>query len=204
MSADNEREELTSVLDYKYSSGEIEFKNLFSKYDIKRVSRGEFIYSNGIAYSAMDTRDKLNSIVNIFSVKQEVPFFNVDLKIANAYSESLSPKNLSISFSQRSNFGNFSKLTPKALASLAVPNEYAARYNGISDNSTYVRDRALTAMADFISNYFVSDFFTANIKFGGMYQYRKRSYDYNQWSGPASPPSISISQILSSYWGSQS
>ncbi len=198
-----EREDLTSVLDYKYPSGEIEFKNLFSKYDIKRTNRGESIYSNGIGYYATDIRDKLNSIVNIFSIKQDVPFFNVDLKLAHAYSESLSPKNLSISFNQRSNIGNISKLTPQVAASLAVPNENTARYSGISDNSNFVRDRALTVMLDFNSNYFISDLFTANIKFGGMYQYRKRTYDYNQWSGPASTPTVSISQILSSYWGSQ-
>ncbi|MCB0748532.1 MAG: TonB-dependent receptor plug domain-containing protein, partial [Ignavibacteriae bacterium] len=200
--SENERVQLTSVLDYKYSTGEIGFKNLFSFYDIKRVSRGESINQNGIVFGATDTRDKLNSSVNIFSVKQEVPFFNVDLKIAHAYSESLSPKNLSIAFNQRFRFGDFSKLTPKAVASLAVPNEFA-RYGGISDNSTFVKDRALTAVVDFKSNYFVSKLFTANIKFGGMFQYRKRSYDYNLWSGPASTPSISISQILQSYHGDQ-
>ncbi len=198
-----DREDLTSVLDYKYSSGEIEFKNLFSKYDIKRVSRGESIYQNSLLYTATDIHEELNSIVDIFSIKQDVPFFNIDLKLANAYSESLSPKNLSISFSQRSGLGNFSKSTPKVVASLVTPNENAARYSGISDNSNFVRDRALTAMVDFNSNYFVSNFFTANIKFGGMFQHRKRSYDYNQWSGPSSPPSVSISQILSNYWGSQ-
>ncbi|MGB8316708.1 MAG: TonB-dependent receptor, partial [Ignavibacteriaceae bacterium] len=154
-----------------------------------------------------DIRDKLNSIVNIFSIRQEIPFFNIDLKLANAYSESLSPKNLSISFYQRyggfSRNGNYSKLTPKAIASLAVPFEAAARYSGISDNSQSVRDRALTAAADFKSDNWLSDFFSANIKFGGMYQFRKRTYNENFWSGPASPPEVSISQILKTYKGFQ-
>ncbi len=97
-----EREDITAVLDYKYSTGEIAFKNLFSKYDIKEAYRGESIYSNCLFYSAADIREKLNSIVNIFSVKQEIPFFNIDLKLAHAYSESLNPKNLSIGFYQRS------------------------------------------------------------------------------------------------------
>lgn len=204
----NEREDLTAVLDYKYSSGEIGFKNLFSRYDKKIVDRGEQIYpqNNGINYSAADIREKLNSIVNIFNIKQDIPFFNIDLKLANAYSESLTPQNLGISFYQRYGgfpaSGYYSKLTPKAIASLATPNEAAANYNGISDYSTYVRDRALTAMADFNSSYFISDLFTANIKFGGMYQFRKRSYDFNQGLGSVSSTTVSISQILSSYWGS--
>ncbi len=198
-----ERVDLTSVLDYNHSSGELELKNLFSKYDIKRVYRGESIYPNSLYYTATDIRERLNSIVNIFSIKQEIPFFNFDLKLAHAYSESPSPKNLSIAFYQRSILGNISKASPQKVTSLVVPNEYTARYSGISDNSNFVRDRALTAMTDFTSNYYVADFFTANVKFGGMFQYRKRSYDYNQWSGPASQPSVSISQILSSYWGSQ-
>ena len=172
-----EREDLTAVLDYKYSTGEIDFKNLLSKYDIKRAYRWESINWYGISYSATDVRDKLNSIVNIFSIKQDVPFFNINLKFAHAYSENPNPKNLSIGFYQRSLVGNFSKLTPKAAASLAFPNEFSARYGGISDNSTFVRDRELTAAVDLNSNYFISIFFTANVKFGGMYQYRKRSYD---------------------------
>ena len=198
----NERADLTAVFDYKYSNGEIGFKNLLSKYDIKRVYRWEAINSNSINYSATDTRDKLNSIVNIFSIKHDIPFFNIDLKLAHAYSESFSPKNLFISFFQRTNLGDISKSTPETVASRAVPNEFA-RYSGISDHSNYLTDRALTAAIDFKSNYFVSDYFTANIKFGGMFQHRKRSYDNNLWSGPASPPSVSISQILQSYWGSQ-
>jgi len=203
----NERENLTAVLDFKYSTGEIGFKNLFSTYDINRVLRGESISQNSLYFTATDIHDKLNSIVNIFSIKQDVLFFNIDLKLAHAYSESLSPKNISIGFYQRnggfSRFGNYAKSTPKKIASQVVPNEYAARYSGISDYSTDVRDRALTAAVDFNSNYLVPKFFTANIKFGGMYQYRKRSYGYNQWLGPASPPAVSISQILQSYWGSQ-
>lgn len=198
-----QREELTSVVDYNYSSGELEFKNLFSKYDVKRAHRGESFNSNGIGYYATDIHDKLNSIVNIFRFKQEIPFFNIDLRLAHAYSESLSPKNLSIAFNQRYYFGNISRMTPKALVSKAVSNEYFARYNGISDNSNFVKDRAYTAIVDFKSNYFYSEYFNVNIKFGGMYQYRKRSYDFNQWSGPASSPSVSLSEILSSYWGYQ-
>ncbi|MFZ1292437.1 MAG: TonB-dependent receptor [Melioribacteraceae bacterium] len=197
-----ERNGLTSVIDYKYPSGEIEFKNLFSKYDINRQYRGQSVNSNRIGYSAAEISDKLNSVVNIFSIMQEIPYFTIDLKLAHANSESFSPKNLTISFNQRNSLGNISKLTPKALVAKVVPNENAAGYNGISDNSNLVKDKTLTAMSDFKTNYFSSDFFSANIKFGGMYQYRKRSYDFDQWSGPASSPSVSISQILSSYWGS--
>ena len=92
---------------------------------------------------------------------------------------------LTIDFYQRANLGDISKLPPKAAASLAVPNDYFAYNSGLSDYSIFVRDRALTGMVDFTSDYFNSDFFNANIKFGGMYQYRKRSYDYNTWSGSA-------------------
>jgi outer membrane receptor protein involved in Fe transport len=180
-----EREDLTAVLDYKYTTGKINFKNLLSRYDTREAYRGETIYPYGIDYGATDIRDKLNSIVNIFSVKQEIPLFNVDLKFAQAYSENPNPKNLTTDFYQRANLGDISKLTPKAAASLAVPNDYFAYNSGLSDYSIFVRDRALTGMVDFISDYFISDFFTANIKFGGTYQYRKRSYDYNTWSGSA-------------------
>lgn len=198
-----ERSDITSVIDYKHAFGEIEFKNLLSQYDIKREFRSQSIYSNGISYSATDIKDKLSSIVNILRIKNELPFFNIDLKLAHAYSESDSPQNLSIGFSQRYNFGNISRMTPKDLVSKVIPNENTARYGGISNNSNLVKDRTYTILADLISNNYTSENFTANLKFGGSFQYRKRFYNYDLWSGPSSAPSVSISQILNSYWGTQ-
>lgn len=197
-----ERKDLTSVIDFKYSSGEIEFKNLFSNYDIKKEIRRQSISSNSLVYSATDIVDNLNSIVNIFSIKQNVNNFNIDLKLAHANSESSAPKNLSIYFNQRNNFGNIARMLPKDLVAKVIPSD-AARYNGISDYSTFVKDKALTALLNIKSNYYETDLFKANIKFGGMYQYRNRSYDFDQWSGPATRPSVSIQQILSNYWGGQ-
>lgn len=69
--------------------------------------------SNGVSYSATDIKDKLSSIVNIFRIKNEIPYFNIDLKLAHAYSESDSPQKLSIGFSQRYNFGNISRMTQR-------------------------------------------------------------------------------------------
>ncbi|MBK8946737.1 MAG: TonB-dependent receptor [Ignavibacteriae bacterium] len=197
-----DRKDLTSVLDFEHNSGEVQFKNLFSKYDIKREFRGESLNSNGITYSATDIKDELISIVNILNVNQKIPYLKMDLKIAHAYSESNSPKNLSIYFNQRYNFGNITRLTPKILVSKVIPNDNA-RYSGISDNSNIVKDRTWTAMADFTSDYYVSDIFTAYFKFGGMFQNRERLYNFDLWSGPASTPSVTISQILRSYWGTQ-
>ena len=45
-----------------------------------------------VNYTAGDTRDKLNIISNMLSVKQEIPLFHVDLKLSHSYSESRSPE----------------------------------------------------------------------------------------------------------------
>ncbi len=115
-----ERQGITAVLDYEHSSGEIGFMNFFSTSNTTPISRTESINQsqNWMYYSATDTKNKLNVITNLLSIKQDIPIFHIDLKLSHTYSENRNPDDLSFTFWQQdaglSGIGNLSKLTSKS------------------------------------------------------------------------------------------
>ncbi len=185
-----ERDGITAVLDYSHSSGEIDFYNFFSTSNTTPVSRTESVIQNRnwMYYSATDSKNKLNVITNLISIKQDIPIFHIDLKLSHTYSESNNPGDLSFSFWQQnaglSGLGNLSKLNPKALIALVKPNSSIANLETINYSANFSRDRTVTGAIDLQTQYVFSNFLTTKIKFGGMFQYRDRSYDYSYGLGP--------------------
>ncbi len=184
-----ERSGLTAVLDYEHSSGDIAFQNFFSTSDTKATSRSQSIVqtSNDLWYSAKDENNKLNIISNLISIKQDIPIFHIDLKLSHSYSESKNPKDLFFNFWQDiaglANKGDLSKVTPSTLASLVTPNDTIADLDQIQTSSQFTRNRVLNGFLNFQTNLTLTNDLSAIIKFGGMYQYNERSYEYNEYQG---------------------
>ncbi len=182
-----EREGATVTLDYEHKTGTIGVMNFFSTSTTPSVYRNETVKqnTNDLFYSATDAKNKLNVITNLVSIKQDIPIFHIDAKFSHTYSESHNPQDLSFNFWQDNAglTGNLSKVHPKVLASLAKPDGSIARLNDISSSENLSKDRALSAALDLETNFVISDFLTTILKFGGMYQYRNRSYDINYGHG---------------------
>ena len=183
------RNAVTMVLDYEHSKGNIGFMNFFSASDTKATSRSETISTTGsdMFYNGTDADNKLNIITNILSIKQDIPIFHVDLRLSHTYSESHNPEDLNVNFWQDESgltgLGDLTKVSPKVLYSLAKPNASTARMSNINTSQNFSRDRTLSGALDLQTDFVISNFLTAKIKFGGMYQYRERSYDINYGHG---------------------
>ena len=179
------RDGITAVLDYSHSSGEVDFYNFISTSNTTPVFRSESIdpTEKSMNYSATDSKNKLNVITNIISIKQDIPIFHLDLKLSHTYSENQNPGDLFSEFWQNnaglSGLGNLSKLSPKALVVLATPVDSMTRLTTFVSKANFSKDRSLTASVDLQSQYVFTELLTTKIKFGGMYQYRDRLYDYN-------------------------
>ncbi len=184
-----ERNGLTAVLDYEHSSGVIALRNFFSTSNTKATSRTESIVETGndLWYSAKDENNKLNIISNLLSIKQDIPLFHVDLKFSHSYSESRNPKDLFFNFWQDisglENRGDLSKITPSLLATYVVPNDTIADLDQIQTSSQFTRNRVLNGFLDLQTNITLTQDLSAIIKFGGMYQYNERSYEYSEYQG---------------------
>jgi len=185
---DRKRYGATIVLDYKLPEGEVALMNFVSSSDTKIQSRGESydFAGNTKDYSGNDISNKLNVITNILDVKQSTTIFDVDLKLSHTYSESHDPQDLNFSFLQKGaglNDLSYQKLEP-SIAVTKANNDLTTTYlDGISNYSDFSRDRALTGSIDLSKTYNISDLITLKLKFGGMYQYRKRFYNYDDGDG---------------------
>ncbi|MBK7978900.1 MAG: TonB-dependent receptor [Ignavibacteriae bacterium] len=187
--SEKERQGATLVLDFAHENGEIGMMNFFSRSDTKSLFRRQdlSLISDDLNYSATDSRNELNIITNLLSIKQEIPIFHVDLKLSHTYSESKNPQDMTFSFWQDnaglSGLGNLTKLHPQKLASLSVPNSANTAFSGISTSENFTTDRALAAAVDFQTEFIISDYLTAKVKFGGSLQHRNRTYDFNTANG---------------------
>jgi TonB-dependent receptor len=178
----------TIVLDYQHESGEIGLMNFVSQSKTHETYRTENIgqTSNDITYSCSDNNNTLNVLSNMFSIKQDLPYFHVDVKLSHSYTESRNPEDLYFNFwQQQAGFtaGSLAKAHPSVLAALAKPNPATTYLNVIQTSESYQKERTLTGNLDLQSDLTISSYLTGKIKFGGMYQYRTRDYDYNQLDG---------------------
>jgi len=186
-----ERERLgaTVVLDYQHQKGEIGLMNYVSRSDTRAIHRNESIQQerNDIWYRVTDERNKLNVLSNLLSIKQDIPLFHFDLKLSHSYSESRSPEDLFFDFWQDDaglgNRGDLSKVHPSTLASYVVPDATTSDLDVIRTTGTFSKERAITGSLDFQTDVTLTNALTSKIKFGGMYQKRTRSYDFNQSDG---------------------
>ncbi len=200
-----DRNGVTAVLDYENSQTDIGFMNFFSSSDTKQTPRNETMApnTNDIFYSATAGENKLNVIANLLSIKQELPIFHVDVRLSHTYSESRNPGDLLFQFWQDYGglSGNMSKLAPSALAKLAQPNDSTALLETIDESGNFSRDRTLTGSVDLQTQWVISDLLTAKLKFGGMYQYRYRSYefDYGHGGNIQLGGGNTVSKILTAY-----
>jgi TonB-dependent receptor len=187
-----ERYGATVVLDFKHETGDIGFMNFFSSSDTRADSRSETADPKStlyqLNYNMKAATTKLKTINNLLSIKQSIPLFEMKLKLSQSYSETRNPNDVTFSFWQ-GNAGldfNMEKLSPIELAHHIIHDtstQSGAYLSSITNSQTFSKEQSYTGSVDFLSDLTLSDLLTAKIKFGGTYQYRERSYDFNQTNG---------------------
>jgi outer membrane receptor for ferrienterochelin and colicin len=185
---DRKRYDATIVLDYRLPQGKIDLMNFISSSDTKIQDRGESFdfQGNTKGFSGTDAKTKLNVITNLLDVKQSTSIFDFDLKLSHTYSENHDPEDLGFSFLQTGaglNDLSYQSLNPKIAVTKANNNLASTYLDGLSNSSDFSRDRALTGSIDFSKTVNISDLISMKLKFGGMYQYRKRDYNFDLGNG---------------------
>ncbi len=176
----------TVVMDYRMPEGKIDFMNFVSTSDTKNMNRGESygVSSDSHSYGTTQSRNYLNVITNLLEVQKSFPFISVDAKLSHSYSESHDPNDLSVSFLQETvGIANDQSLNPEQIPGLTQNNLSQAYLYTLTNYNNFSRDREFTGSVDFLSHINFSDQVTSALKFGGMYTYTIRSYDYNQGDG---------------------
>ncbi len=183
----------TLVMDYKDENTSIGFMNFFSSGDTKATYRSETAYifnaSRELNYGLTGADTKLNVMTNLLSVKTSIPFFQVDMRLSHSLSMNVDPGDATFNFVQ--DYGGFtggvgtavSKLPPNKIAALITPNDTTAWLDNINNSTNSTREQILQGKIDLEHDFNISNMLTAKLKFGGMYQDRRRSYMLSQRSG---------------------
>lgn len=183
----------TVVMDYKSPKTAIQFTNFLSTSDTRATTRSEQAYIfNGtrqLGYGLSGADTKLSVMTNLLSIKTAIPFFHANVSLSHAFSQTHDPEDATFNFVQ--DYGGFgggigpkvSKLAPSAIATYIQPNDSTAWLDNISNSHQLTKTQIYEAKVDLEHTFTISDMLTAKLKFGGMYQYKNRAYNYEQRSG---------------------
>lgn len=206
---DRQRANGTLVLDYRLPEGKLTLMNLFSSGTTEAVNRAESfnIGANSHSYSLAYSESKLNIVTNALTLEQEIPLFHLEAKLSHAYSETKNPDDWTVTFLQTSagleSFINKSNVDPTAIPKAANNNFPQTILSTFVNNTSFSRERALTASLDLSTPFVLSDMVSATLKFGGKYRYQKRDYDYEHYNNNASfasPSARVASQLIASHF----
>ncbi len=183
----------TLVMDYKSEGLKIGFMNFLSNGNTNATYRNETAYvfntQRELNYGITGGATRLNVMSNLLSLNTSIPFFQVDLRLSHSYSGTQNPGDATFNFVQDAGgFGGgvgpaISKEPPTVIATHIQPNDSTAWLDNITTSSSKTTEQLYQGKIDLGHDFNFSDFLTARLKFGGMYQYRDRSYNYFQRSG---------------------
>lgn len=184
------RYNLTMVIDYVYKTGSIGFMNFFSKSKTRSTFRNEndYLLEDDLYYSATDSRTDLDVYSNLLNIKQNLAGFDIDARLSHSFSGTDYPQDVNFRFWQNgagfvNKYNALRYKSPEVIASNVIHDPANAVFFDIYNVSNFSKDRTINAALDISKDATISDLFSGQIKIGGAYQYRKRSYDYNQYSG---------------------
>jgi TonB-dependent receptor len=186
---DRQRYDGAVVLDYKLNNGTLKLSNFLSTGTTDIRNRGEYFGIQGTAGSnVINTtlayeRSTLSVITNALHLQYQLPIFQVNTILAHTYTETKDPGDWTATFIQGSaGLGSLSgktNLDPTIIPQIAAPDANNSFLHDVANSGSFSGARALSASLDLTANANISNVITSVIKFGGMYRYQLRSYDYH-------------------------
>ncbi|MDR3626632.1 MAG: TonB-dependent receptor [Ignavibacteriaceae bacterium] len=177
-------------LDYTYSTGKIKLVNFFSTGTTNSQQRSESydISNNMLYYGLTNSKNVINSISNSVDFNQDFDNFNLDVKLAHTYSENKSPDGWDVEFSQTSGglnqFIAAQNSSPQSVTNAANRNLAQTYLMSLDNTTSFSKARTFSSSFDLKTNLNISSDISAILKFGGMYKYQTRSYQYDEYDTP--------------------
>ncbi|MGB2867388.1 MAG: TonB-dependent receptor [Bacteroidota bacterium] len=177
------------VSDYRLTDGKIVLSNFLSSGETDIQNRGEFlnIQNGSHNYTFASSNSSLNFVTNTLNVEHQLSLFHVDAKFSHTYSETKNPNDWTVGFQQRDQgldaLVNAADLNPRNVRATANDDTNSTFLNSLLTNSSFSRERALTASLDLEATVRIDENISSVIKFGGKYRHQTRSYFYDQSGG---------------------
>jgi outer membrane receptor protein involved in Fe transport len=206
---DKQRYNGAVVMDYKLPDGKIKFSNFLSSGNTESQSRQEYLNVNGNEHHhyLSGSKEKKVSISNLLNIQQQLPIFLADLKFSHTYSEIEGPGSWTSTFIESSagfnTFSNMKNINPIIIPPYARNNFSETYLTSFITNTYFAKERSLMGSLDLKTNINFSKLISAEIKFGGKYQYQKRSYVYDLYDNGGGALTYSGSSFVTNMIASQ-
>jgi TonB-dependent receptor len=196
-------------LDYEYTGGKIKLMNFLSSGTTNSQQRSESfsIGSNMLYYGLSNTTNVINSVSNMIDFKQDLPIFNLDLKLAHTYSENKFPNSWDVQFSQTSaglsSFNYLQNASPQDVSKAANRNFLQTYLMSLDNTNSFSRARMFSSSLDLKTTINLSEKVSAELKFGGMFRYETRSYLFDEFDTPQqlnSGGALLVDNLINSYF----
>lgn len=193
----------TLTMDYKLPEGKVDFVNILSHSNTSEDYHSESYalqgYGNSISFDAQHSPNTLNVITNILNYQQRFSSFRIDAKLANSFSENISPNQWWFGFTQNSagtaSIPNTENPVDVGKAAASMVNLNNMLLYSISTWSSYNKQSNLTGELNLNKDFNLSDMIRIHLKVGGMYTHTSRYYDYNSGGGSI----FGTSSIIAAY-----
>jgi TonB-dependent receptor len=183
-----ERKGATIVLDFRHEDGEVDLISFYNSGVTRTANRNlQVPVSSGSAvFGAGYDENTIRVLSNLLTIKQDLPWFHVDMKLSQGLSENLDPLNSTYSFNQRSALArasNYLYVEPEMTMRALTLDPARAGYSGLGTRGTATRERLLSGYIDVKREFAITDGLTGAVKAGGMIQRRTHTYEYATASG---------------------
>ncbi len=181
----------TVTMDYRLPQGKIDLMTFYSYGSTRQQNRAESYNlvdgGNSHVYSLEDQQTNLSEATGILDFQKQFGNWNVEAKVADAFSQNKQPFINNWNFQQTAATG-FSalgdeSLSPQQIPALAHDSLQITPLFGLSTASSVSRQNNATGWVNVKTNVNFSDLITSTVKFGGEFMYTDRSYNYNQADG---------------------
>lgn len=184
------RQGATLVLDYKLKDGVLQFKNFYSNGNTKidRYHESFDLRSSNRLHSYETRKEEydVKSLSNFINYEQSFGSFSINAKVSNSSSLRDVPVNFGFQFEQ-----------PNAIASEVIntvlPPYELINYTSINDTINFLQniyestsstiEKQQSASVDLKYDFAITKKINGNIKIGGKYRYKDRSFDKTVYTG---------------------
>ncbi|MCF7740471.1 MAG: carboxypeptidase-like regulatory domain-containing protein, partial [Candidatus Marinimicrobia bacterium] len=198
-------------LDYQWGNGnKIKFTNFVSSEitKSKRHTESYIIGSNLINYWLYDSQERLNSITNSLSLEKKIPVFDLDWSFSHSYSKTRNPHNWDAGFTQTSaglsEFDQKENIRPVQVPKGADRDLSDTHLRSFQNSNSSIKSRSLNTALDLKTDINITENIRTEIKFGGEYRHKIRSYEYEEYDTPQllnSGSALFVDNLINEHFG---
>jgi TonB-dependent receptor len=179
---------VTLVFDYKIPDGVLHFKNFFNKgkTSVNRYNESFNVSDRSHKYETRDEEYNLSVMSNIFDFEKRIGSWLIDGKLAHSYSLNDVPTDLSFLFTQKNALSSeilSLQIPPSEVVKYASLNDSLSYFNYLNEGYRTTEERQFETELNLQWDFSISQQVTGNLKFGGKYRYKDRSFDKEVYNG---------------------